>query len=183
MLDNRLNTPITSSAGRLFDAIASIIGLQQYTQFEGQAAMALEFAIETLETDAFYPFEVQSSRFPASSKKSEILNRSMPIIIDWGVMIKTIVADHYSGLAISTISTKFHNTLVEMIVAIAKHIGEKRVVLTGGCFQNNYLTERAIWRLRAEGFRPYRHQRIPSNDGGIALGQIMAALREHPGDY
>jgi hydrogenase maturation protein HypF len=62
-----------------------------------------------------------------------------------------------------------------MIVAVARRVGEERVVLTGGCFQNKYLTERAIARLREEGFRVYWHQRIPPNDGGIALGQIVAA--------
>ena len=65
-----------------------------------------------------------------------------------------------------------------MIVAVAKRIGEERVVLTGGCFQNKYLTERAIRRLSQENFRPYWHQRIPPNDGGIALGQIVTASRE-----
>ena len=65
--------------------------------------------------------------------------------------------------------------LVEMIVAVARKIGEPKFVLSGGCFQNRYLTERAIDRLRAENFRPYWHQRIPPNDGGIALGQIVAA--------
>ena len=72
---------------------------------------------------------------------------------------------------------KFHNGLVEAIVSVARRMGQERVVLSGGCFQNRYLTERAIERLQKEGFRPYWHQRIPPNDGGIALGQVMAALR------
>jgi hydrogenase maturation protein HypF len=76
------------------------------------------------------------------------------------------------------ISAKFHNALVETIVAVAHRIGEERIVLTGGCFQNKYLTERAVSRLQSEGFRPYWHQRIPPNDGGIALGQAVAASRE-----
>ncbi len=63
-----------------------------------------------------------------------------------------------------------------MIVSVARLAGQERIILTGGCFQNRYLTERAVERLRAEGFRPYWHQRIPPNDGGIALGQIVAAL-------
>ncbi len=96
-------------------------------------------------------------------------------------MVQKILVDRNSGLSISNISAKFHNTLVEMMVTVAKQIGEERVILTGGCFQNKYLTERAIQRFRVEGFRPYWHQRIPPNDGGIALGQIMAALREISG--
>ena len=74
-------------------------------------------------------------------------------------------------------SLKFHNTLCAIIVDVAKLCGERRVVLTGGCFQNKYLTERTITMLRAEGFLPYWHQRVPPNDGGIALGQIYACMR------
>ena len=74
-------------------------------------------------------------------------------------------------------SAKFHNALAEAVVAVAKRAGERRVVLSGGCFQNRYLTERTVRRLQTEGFQPYWHQRVPPNDGGIALGQIVAALR------
>ena len=66
-----------------------------------------------------------------------------------------------------------------MIVAVARQVGESRVALTGGCFQNRYLPERAIQRLIETGFRPYWHQRVPTNDGGIALGQVMAAIRQN----
>jgi hydrogenase maturation protein HypF len=175
MLNNHINTPVTSSAGRLFDAIASIIGLRQSIQFEGQAAMELEFAIEAFETDESYPFSLL--RPPVSAEKSEVLNFD-PIMIDWAAMVQNLLMDRESGLAIGNISAKFHNTLVKMMVAVAQQIGEEQVILTGGCFQNKYLTERAIQRLRTEGFRPYWHQRIPPHDGGIALGQIMAALRQ-----
>jgi hydrogenase maturation protein HypF len=75
------------------------------------------------------------------------------------------------------IAVKFHNTMAESIVRVAHHIGEHRVVLSGGCFQNKYLTERAVTRLGAAGFQPYWHQRVPPNDGGIALGQIAAASK------
>ncbi|PSB34894.1 carbamoyltransferase HypF [Stenomitos frigidus] len=178
MLSNQINCPMTSSVGRLFDAIASIIGLHHQTQFEGQAAMALEFAIEALETNESYPFSLPRS--PTSLKKSEILNLE-PVIIDWEPMVRNILMDSSAGASSSSIAAKFHNTLVEMIVEMAKRVGEEPIVLTGGCFQNRYLTERTIQRLRAEGFRPYWQQRIPPNDGGIALGQIMAALRELSG--
>ena len=75
------------------------------------------------------------------------------------------------------ISAKFHNALAESVVAVAKKIGENRVVLSGGCFQNRCLTERTVARLRAEKFSPYWHQRVPPNDGGIVLGQVAAARR------
>jgi hydrogenase maturation protein HypF len=174
MLNNRLNTPMTSSAGRLFDAITSMIGLRQQTQFEGQAAMELEFTIGAFETNESYAFSLL--RPPISPKESQALSFA-PIIIDWAAMVQNILVDGDSGLSIGNISAKFHNTLAEMMVAVAKQIGEEQVVLTGGCFQNKYLIERAIQRLRTEGFRPYWHQRIPPNDGGIALGQIVAALQ------
>jgi hydrogenase maturation protein HypF len=87
------------------------------------------------------------------------------------------INDVSRGVPTRIISAKFHNTMVESIVAVARRIGEEKVALSGGCFQNKYLTERAIRRLREEGFRPYWHQRIPPNDGGIALGQIVAAAR------
>jgi hydrogenase maturation protein HypF len=92
-------------------------------------------------------------------------------------MIEAILADIEQGVSVGIISARFHNTLAEAIVAVAKRIGQNRVVLSGGCFQNRYLTERAVRRLQAEGFRPYWHQRVPPNDGGIALGQVIAALR------
>lgn len=164
MLQRNLNTPVTSSAGRLFDAVSSLVGLRQQTQFEGQAAMELEFAIAEFETDDRYTFEILTGQSPA--------------IADWLPMGQEILADVCCGLSLENISAKFHNTLVEIIIAVAKQIGAERVVLTGGCFQNKYLTERAIQRLRTEGFYPYWHQRIPPNDGGIALGQIVAALQK-----
>ena len=81
------------------------------------------------------------------------------------------------GVAAGEISVKFHHALAEAMVAVAQRVGEERVALSGGCFQNRYLTERSVRRLREEGFRPYWHQRVPPNDGGIALGQVVAAWR------
>ena len=71
-------------------------------------------------------------------------------------------------------AAKFHNALVETVVQVAQRVGEEKIVLSGGCFQNRYLLERIVQRLRAEGFQPYWHQHVPSNDGGIALGQVIA---------
>jgi hydrogenase maturation protein HypF len=169
MLQRQVNTPMTSSCGRLFDAIASILGLRQQTKYEGQAAMELEFVINGLETDEQYEFEILT---PVTADKVS------PIIVDWTMTVKEILEDIHSGSSVSNIAAKFHNTLVEMIIAVAKCVGEEKIVLSGGCFQNKYLTERTIQRLRAENFCPYWHQRIPPNDGGIVLGQIMAVLRE-----
>ena len=164
MLVKGLQAPVTSSAGRLFDAVASIAGLRQQMSFEGQAAMELEFAIQPCIGEA-YSFEIKSTS---------------PSVIDWRPMIEQIVEDVRCGLAAGVISAKFHNALVEIIVAVARHVGQTRVVLTGGCFQNRYLTERSVQRLLEAGFRPYWHQRVPTNDGGIALGQIVDAARNLP---
>jgi hydrogenase maturation protein HypF len=92
-------------------------------------------------------------------------------------MILRLFQDLARGATIGAMAAQFHNALAEAIVQVAQKVGERRVVLTGGCFQNRYLTERAVGRLRVAGFRPYWHQRVPPNDGGIALGQIAAALR------
>jgi len=80
-------------------------------------------------------------------------------------------------VAVGIISAKFHHALAEAVVSVAKRVGAMRVALSGGCFQNRYLTARVVTRLREENFSPYWHQRVPTNDGGIALGQVMAARR------
>jgi hydrogenase maturation protein HypF len=161
MLERQVNVPCTSSAGRLFDAISSLVGLRQVTVFEGQAAMELEFAIEGVTTEQTYQIEF----------RAEVADREP--------MIREIVEEVLSGTDRGRIAAKLHNTFVEVIVAEAHRALEERVVLAGGCFQNKYLTERAVRRLTAEGFRPYWHQRVPPNDGGITLGQALAAGR-HP---
>ena len=162
MLVKGIQAPVTSSAGRLFDAVASLIGLSQRTNFEGQAAMELEFAIQLGIEDA-YAFR---------------LVPGVPTVVDWQPMMEEILDETGRGQDAGIIAAKFHNTLVEIIVAVARHIGEEKVVLSGGCFQNRYLTERSIRRLIESGFRPSWHQRVPTNDGGIALGQVVAAARQ-----
>jgi hydrogenase maturation protein HypF len=161
MLARGINSPRTSSVGRLFDAMASILGLRHTVTFEGQAAMELESKL----------LEKYSERYDCEVQKREIL------IVDWEPMIEQVLSDLHKQVSIDRIVTKFHNALVEVIVVMARRIGEQRVVLTGGCFQNKYLLERAVERLETAGFRPYWHQRVPPNDGGIALGQVFAAVR------
>ena len=95
-------------------------------------------------------------------------------VIDHAEMIRAILRDHEEHVSSAVIALRFHNTLAETIVAIAKLAGEEKIALSGGCFQNKLLTELAVTRLRSEGFKVYWHQRIPPNDGGIALGQLAA---------
>lgn len=170
MLTGNINSPLTSSVGRLFDAMASLIGLRQTTRFEGQAAMELEFARDGVETELRYelPLLAPQSRSPAQ-----------PLVLDWAPMLHAVLNDLELGKNRGEIAAKFHNALAETIVAVARHAALPRVALSGGCFQNRCLTERAVVRLRQEGFRPYWHQRVPPNDGGLALGQIVAALRQN----
>jgi hydrogenase maturation protein HypF len=171
MLAGRLNSPICTSVGRLFDAVASLVNLRQRIRFEGQAAMELEFALEGIQTDEAYSLKlVRGETTEAPDEK--------PLLLDWGSMIEGILADLEGGFSVGKVSAKFHNALADAVVAVARDVGHPGVVLSGGCFQNRYLTERTVARLRAEGFRPYWHQRVPPNDGGIALGQIVAARRE-----
>jgi hydrogenase maturation protein HypF len=161
MLEKNVRSPRTSSVGRLFDAVAYLTGVGRRVSFEGQAAMQLEFAASAGIT-AVYDY---------------IIHTSQPCIIDWEPMIRQILDDVRRGTDPGTISAMFHNTLAEIVVQVARRIAEPRVALTGGCFQNRYLAEQTVQRLTEAGFCPYWHQRVPPNDGGIALGQAIAAQR------
>jgi hydrogenase maturation protein HypF len=90
-------------------------------------------------------------------------------------MFKCMLTDLKREVPVGVISAKFHNALADIIAAVAKRSGQTQVALSGGCFQNRHLTERTAARLEREGIRPFWHQRIPPNDGGISLGQIVAA--------
>lgn len=159
MLSRDVNCPLTSSAGRIFDAVASLIGLRQTTGFEGQAAMQLEFIADRAVADG-YPFSID--------------NTSSPAVIDLTEMVRSVLREIEEHVLASAIAARFHNTMTEIMVEIAKISGEEKIALSGGCFQNKLLTELAVTRLRSEGFKVYWHQRVPPNDGGIALGQLAA---------
>ena len=167
MLEKKINTPITSSMGRLFDGVAALLGIRQQISYEGQAAIELESTIGDLTTDEAYSFEL--------IKSNQTTNPT--IIIDWQASVQEIAIEFTNQVPIAEIAAKFHNTLVEIIIAVAKQIGRKQIVLTGGCWQNKYLTKRAIARLKQENFIPYWHHQIPCNDSGLAVGQIAAASR------
>ncbi len=180
MLDQGLNAPQTTSAGRLFDAVAALAGLRQYTRHEGQAAMELEFAAGGHPTASAYPLRLDRAQAPEPAPGSKTGPTGIPlpqtgmILIDWEPMIWGMLEDLRRRAPAGLVAARFHNTLVEALVAVARLAGEERVALSGGCFQNQYLATEAVRRLAEEGFRPYWHQRVPPNDGGIALGQIVA---------
>ena len=161
MMDAGANCPLTSSAGRLFDAVASLAGVRHVNRFEGQAAMELEWAMRADIGPAEYNVEIRES--------------DGVYIADWEPMLRRVLEDVGAGVPLAAISRGFHEALVDGIVTMAVAVGIPRVALSGGCFQNRYLAERAESCLRDAGFRPYSHQRVPPNDGGIALGQVYAA--------
>ncbi|MBN1586378.1 MAG: carbamoyltransferase HypF [Candidatus Omnitrophica bacterium] len=164
-LKSGVNTPRTSSAGRLFDAVSALLGIRQVHAFEGQAAMELEFAAAGAKAAGSYPFPLG----PAS--------QGAPAVLDWGPALDLILRDVDNGKAFGSVARAFHEGLAQGIVSVAQFCGLGKVVLTGGCFQNRLLTELSVEALRKAGFKPYWHQRVPPNDGGLALGQITFVSR------
>ncbi len=184
LLNRSLNSPWTSSVGRLFDAVASLLDMRQIASFEGQAAMDLEFSVETGEECASYSIPLRQVKdvYPPGTwlihnsvyQTTHILsNLQKQWIIDWEPLIRDLLEDLQSKVEAKEISVRFHVALVQAIVTVACAVEEPRVVLSGGCFQNFILLSKAISSLKESGFVPYWHQRIPTNDGGLALGQIL----------
>ena len=163
MISRRLQTVETSSSGRLFDAVAALVGIRSEVTFEGQAAIALE-AIAARGTDQRYDFEIADGA---------------PMVLDFRPMIAGIVKDLCLGRGAGEISAAFHNTLSAAIVEACRRIrkidGLDRVCLTGGTFQNHCLLARTVDRLQSYGFGVFLHAMVPSNDGGISLGQAVIA--------
>ncbi|MHB9014084.1 MAG: Kae1-like domain-containing protein, partial [Ignavibacteriaceae bacterium] len=156
MLNKKINCPLTSSVGRIFDAISSLIDIAQVSNYEGQSAMMLEFAADP-NIKGSYSF---------------FINYKDKFIVDWEETIKQILKDKLTGIDSSVISAKFHNTLAQIILDVAENIKEEKVILSGGVFQNAFLVERTVKLLEKNNYKVYRHQRVPPNDGGISLGQI-----------
>jgi hydrogenase maturation protein HypF len=161
MLEKQIRCPRTSSVGRLFDAIASLIGIRDQTSFEGQAAMDLEFAAASNINESY----------------DYIIRSGDPLIVDYEPMVRRIMHEVRTHVESGVIAAKFHNTLACIVVDVARRVAEPQVVLSGGCFQNRYLTERIVQGLAHAGFSAYWHQRVPPNDGGIALGQAVASAQ------
>jgi hydrogenase maturation protein HypF len=172
MLARHVGSPRTSSMGRLFDAVAALCDLPPVISFEGQAAMALEFAAEESESGA-YPLVLSPCR------------RHDDLVIDWEPLVQALLADRAGGVPVGRRSARFHNALAEMAVAVARAVATSKIpiVLTGGCFQNALLTRRTRARLSAAGFQVYTHRQVPPGDGGLALGQVFLALRQLQGSF
>jgi hydrogenase maturation protein HypF len=162
MIARRVQTVDTSSCGRLFDAVSSLLGIRHETSYEGQAAIELEAAA----TDAkgAYSFGIESGE---------------PFQIDLRPAIAAIVHETLGGIPAGDISARFHRTVSDAIVAGCERIraasGLQRVCLSGGTFQNLRLLRHAVTGLRTRGFEVLVHRRVPANDGGLALGQAVIA--------
>ncbi|WDU84139.1 hypothetical protein PWK10_07210 [Caloramator sp. Dgby_cultured_2] len=162
MLNKNFNTVKASSIGRLFDGVASILGIKDRVSYEGQAAVLLES--KALENDLFYKYEIYND---------EILK------IDWRPIIRDIVNDVTLGKNVDIITAAFMNTLVNSAVEIVLRLKDiykiDRVVISGGVFQNIYLLSKLVQILRNNNFKVYYHNRVSTNDEGMALGQLAVA--------
>jgi hydrogenase maturation protein HypF len=170
MLAKRIQTVETSSCGRLFDAVAAILGLGSEVTFEGQAAIALETAAARV---SGAPRDLSLPLYPYS------IDGDDPMILDLRPAIVAIAQDAATGRPVEEIAVRFHDVLASAIVAICERIRESddldRVCLSGGTFQNIILLGRTTAELRRRGFAVFQHALVPANDGGIALGQAVIA--------
>jgi hydrogenase maturation protein HypF len=163
MMAAKVNCPLTSSCGRLFDAVSALLGVRGVVNYEGQAAIELEM-LAAEGVDEVYDWSRASS---------------YPIIIDPAPVLRGVVSDLRRGVDRAVISAKFHNTIADTIVDVSRAARERtginRVALSGGVFQNMYLLGRTLDGLERQGFEALIHHRVPANDGGIALGQAVIA--------
>jgi len=166
MLERRIRCPMTSSAGRLFDAVSALLGLCHEVTFEGQAAMYLEDVAgeDGALDERIYPF-----RFCPNTVSSGKMTS-----IDWRPMLRIIVEDILAGRPASEIASAFHTAIVRMILAVADEAGLNEVALGGGCFQNARLLTQTVEVLKGKGYAVFWPEKLPPNDGALAVGQVVA---------
>ena len=161
MLERGLRSPWTSSAGRLFDAFAALLGLTQVASHEGEAAMRLE-ALADGKAGAPYPFEIAAPH-------------DAPLILDWVPMVLAVLEDLAKEVSRQEIAGRIHASFAAMMDAVVSRVGLGDAALAGGCFQNGLLTEEAARRIEAAGARVFLARAVPPNDGGLSLGQALWA--------
>ncbi|WP_321419683.1 carbamoyltransferase HypF [uncultured Desulfobacter sp.] len=167
MMERQINCPLTSSTGRLFDAVSALLMICHEISYDSQAAIALEAAANfKATTNTAYPFDI-------------IAGDDGCKIMDAAPAVRQIVADIKTGEPRSKVAARFHRTLAGMMVDAAARVGQKtgldRIVLSGGVFNNDAIFSQITHLLKAKGFKVYTHSIVPCGDGGIALGQTMAA--------
>ena len=164
MVQKGVNSPLTSSCGRLFDAVSALLGIRKEIAYEGQAAIELEMCRDPGE-EGDYPFDIDA-------KGRKWIMETTPII-------QGVVRDLIEGEAPDVISGRFHNTLIKMLHRICMTVrtesGIEQVVLSGGVFQNETLLSGLTKLLGADGFEILSHAQVPANDGGLSLGQAVIA--------
>ncbi|MGA2458390.1 MAG: Sua5/YciO/YrdC/YwlC family protein [Terriglobales bacterium] len=174
MMEQRVNSPLTSSCGRLFDAVAALVGIRQQVNYEAQAAIELEMAmasseVESPEGNTAYPMKLLPELAPEDDHW----------IISTRPLFEALLEDLGRSVPVGTISRRFHNGLVEGFVQLATLLQQKtalnRVCLSGGTFHNIYLSQRLETRLSEAGFEVFTQKEVPSGDGGLSLGQALVA--------
>ena len=178
MIRKQINMPLTSSAGRLFDAVSALIGVRDQISYEAQAAIQLEQLATHAPPDGSYPFELTEPAAPSNSQ-FPIPNSSPLIIIDTRPTIRALVEDLARNTPQNILARRFHSTLVAIIVATCTRLREQTglidVALSGGVFMNALLAAETFAQLQQAGFRPHRHHLVPPNDGGLCYGQLAVA--------
>jgi hydrogenase maturation protein HypF len=168
MLAQGTHAPLTTSAGRLFDGVAALLGLRMRATYEGQAAMEVEAAAGSLPAGG-YPVPLVPG--PEGTVGT----------LDWSPAIEALVHDVRRGAATAEMAARFHEGLANGILAVARAAGVPQVALSGGCFQNRRLLESTAARLTGAGFTVLLHRHVPPGDGGVALGQVAVAAAGRPG--
>jgi hydrogenase maturation protein HypF len=167
MIRQKLNTPVTSAVGRLFDGIAALCGIRDIINYEAQAAIELQMLANEKTTER-YEYDIDTSGIPRKIK--------------WNGIVEHIVNDITRGIPVSEISDKFHNTIATIISDIAgtirKETDLQKIVLSGGVFQNSLLLDKSVSLLTTRGFQVFTHSRVPPNDGGLSLGQAVIAVNK-----
>lgn len=182
-----INSPMTSSCGRLFDAVAALLGLRETVTYEGQAAMELEMAMGSGDissaplSDMYHMVHVEDKNPRLSEKSGPFSDNSIcrPFVLDPAPLIRAVVADMQAGIPLPVISQRFHQGLAQSLACavgrIADETGLYQVVLSGGCFQNRFLQRQLTIAIEKLDLHVFGHRLVPPNDGGLALGQIMVA--------
>ncbi len=166
MLEAGIHAPVTTSAGRLFDGVAALVGLRQTVSYEGQAAIALEQAADA---DAAGSPEAGAYLVEVAGGLLEGFE------LDWRPLVRAVLDDLARGVPAGRIAGRFHEALAAAVAVVAGEVGAPRVALSGGCFQNRRLTEATVRRLEGSGFQVLLHRDVPPNDGGVSLGQVAVA--------
>ena len=180
MMEKGINSPFTSSCGRLFDAVASLLDIRQYVSYDGQAAVELEAVAETagdIGGTFAYNLSTSADSFTDNSTTENCIESGL--VLDFAPLFTEIVAARASAVPIPDIARRFHATVASAVEEtcgrIAGDSGVSRVVLSGGVFQNRLLSEMIYTRLTERGLQVFTHRLVPPNDGGIALGQTAIA--------